>query len=517
MWTAHVDRNSTANATGQNTTPLVDEEQQYQSTSDLDRTTTEEHRYAQWNGPNDPHNPFNWPPSKKWRVTLLACFMSFAVQTNGTAMTSAAEQINKSFHVSDATFPHSYWPVLSWNLGGAAAPLLGLPLMEKFGVRWSYLAIYICLIVFLIPQALAHNFATLVVTRIITGGCSGVLANITSGIVSDIWENGRVKSFNTSLYICGLLAGLSMGPVIGSAIVKFISWRWIFWIHIICYGALIPVLYLALPEVRQDVILTERAQHIRKTKGIDVFAKAETQHTSMSEVLRETLVRPTRMLVTEAVVFSFGLWSAFCIGIAFMFTQSLVQVYSELYGWTFYGTGLVQGALVVGEVLGLLCSLYQDILYFRSANRNTETAGRPVPEARLYISIPGSFLGLTGGLFWFAWTSNPSIHWMVPTVALGFVGAGMFCAVTAVTTYIMDSYAKYSASAIAGIAFLENTFAAFLPLATQSMYRTLGLQWASSLLGFVALALSCIPLVLLVYGKDIRAKSPFMREAAYES
>lgn len=65
--------------------------------------------------------------------------MTFAVQLNGTMMTSAAEQINESFSISDEGFPRSYWPVLSWNLGGAAAPLLGLPLMENFGVRNSYL------------------------------------------------------------------------------------------------------------------------------------------------------------------------------------------------------------------------------------------------------------------------------------------------------------------------------------------------------------------------------------------
>lgn len=92
-----------------------------------------------WEGPNDPQNPFNWANAKKWRVTLLACFMTFIVQINGTMMTSAAEQINESFHISDENFPHSYWPVMSWNLGGAAAPLLGLPLMENYGVRWSYL------------------------------------------------------------------------------------------------------------------------------------------------------------------------------------------------------------------------------------------------------------------------------------------------------------------------------------------------------------------------------------------
>jgi MFS family permease len=253
-----------------------------------------------------------------------------------------------------------------------------------------------------------------------------------------------------------------------------------------------------------------------KEANLQSSAHTTKKRTSIQEILRETLVRPTRLLCTESVVLSFGLWSAFCIGIAFMFTQSIVQVYSELYGWSYFGTGLVQSAIVIGELIGLVTSLYQDRLYFRSAKRNVEHLGEPIPEARLYLSIPASFIGLMGGFVFFAWTSYSTIPWIVPSIALAFVGFGMFCSTAAVTTYVVDAYAKYAASAVAGIAFLENFMAAFLPLATQSMYRTLGFQWASSVLGFIALALSFIPLVLLRYGRRIRARSPFMNQAGYE-
>lgn len=247
-----------------------------------------------------------------------------------------------------------------------------------------------------------------------------------------------------------------------------------------------------------------------------MFSGMETQRKNFRDVLSETLIRSTRMLYTEGVVLAFGFWSAFCIGIAFMFTQSIVQVYGELYNWSYFGTGLVQSAIVVGEIIGLVASLYQDRLYFASAKNNTENPGQPVPEARLYLSVPGSFFGLMGGLFFFAWTSYSSIPWIVPTIALALVGFGMMCSIAAVTSYVVDAYEKYAASAIAGIAFLENVMASFLPLATQSMYRTLGLNWASSLLGFIAFILCLIPLVLLRYGTSIRARSPFMREAGYE-
>jgi hypothetical protein len=290
----------------------------------------------------------------------------------------------------------------------------------------------------------------------------------------------------------------------------------IFIAQIIFYAALLPILFFLLPEVRPDVILTQRARHLRKTTGQPVAARAEKEKLSLRSLLAETLIRPSHMLCTEGVVLSLGLWSAFVIGTAFMFTQSIVQVYAGLYGWSYFGTGMVQSAIVIGEVVGLAASVVQDRVYFSSARRNTVDPGHPIPEARLYLSIPASFLGLTGGLFFFAWTSYASVHWIVPSVALAFVGFGMFCCTTALTTYLLDAYTKYAASAVAGVAFLENFMAAFLPLATQSMYRTLGFNWASSLLAFIALALSFIPLVILRYGVKIRERSPFMSVAGHQ-
>lgn len=289
----------------------------------------------------------------------------------------------------------------------------------------------------------------------------------------------------------------------------------IFFGQIIFYTALIPILFLALPEVRPDVILHQRATRIRHETGLAVHTAQEKTKTSLNDILTEVLIRPTRLLFTEGVLISLGMWSAFVIGVAFMFTQSIMQVYTGLYGWTFFGTGMVQSAIVVGELVGVFAQLAQDRVYFASAKRNTEDPGHPLPEARLYLSIPASFIGLTGGLFFFAWSSFSHVSWVVPTIGLVFLGFGMFCVTVALTTYIVDAYAKYAASSVAGVAFLENFMAAFLPLATQSMYRTLGFNWASSLLGFIALVLSCIPVVLIRYGRKLRERSPFMEAAGH--
>jgi len=59
-------------------------------------------------------------------------------------------------------------------------------------------------------------------------------------------------------------------------------------------------------------------------------------------------------------------------------------------------------------------------------------------------------------------------------------------------------------------------FGAFLPLGSQALFKNLGYQWAGSLLGFLALALSVVPVVLLIKGEYLRAKSPFMASSSFE-
>jgi hypothetical protein len=45
------------------------------------------------------------------------------------------------------------------------------------------------------------------------------------------------------------------------------------------------------------------------------------------------------------------------------------------------------------------------------------------------------------------------------------------------------------------------------------MYTNLGFHWASTLLGFVSLMLVATPFLIITWGKEIRARSPFMKEA----
>src|ERR1700744_442797 len=96
------------------------------------------------------------------------------------------------------------------------------------------------------------------------------------------------------------------------------------------------------------------------------------------------------------------------------------------------------------------------------------------------------------------------------------VGDGHEVVVLAIADYVVDAYAKYAGSAVAAIVLGENLFAAFLPLAAGSMYSNLGFRWASSLLGFLALGLSFAPVCIVFFGRRLRERSVFMKEAIVE-
>ena len=469
-----------------------------------------------WNGPDDPENPFNWPKKKKWIITAVALFATLTSLINGTIITVAHEAINEQFGVSDATFPNSYWPVASWTLGGALSMMTILPLMEDFGIRWPFIMTHVTFLCFIIPQALAQNFATLVVCRFFAGGCVSILANTVSAVICDIWEGDRGRTVPMSLFITAYLVGSTIGPVIGAAIFEFLSWRWIGYIQLIWNAALLPVYFLTIHETRGTIILRRRAQQIRAKTGRKAYSREELDNTTLSQILITSIRRPLYMLCTEYVVFSFTLWSAFSIGTVYLFTQSVEQVFAGLYGWNASQAGYVQGAVAVGEVLGLFGSLVSAKFYFSSASRNKENPGEPIPEARLYVSIFGGLVGVTGGMFVYAWTSYPNLPWIAPAVGLGMVGFGINVIVIAIADYLTDCYSMYAASAVGVVGFGENVFSAFLPLSAQSMYTNLGYHWASSLLGFLGLLLACAPIVLLIFGRKIRARSPFINQASYD-
>ena len=113
------------------------------------------------------------------------------------------------------------------------------------------------------------------------------------------------------------------------------------------------------------------------------------------------------------------------------------------------------------------------------------------------------------GILWFAWTSSPTQHpnpW--PQIIAGVpIGLGIQLINMQGLNYIVDCYGINANSAVAGITFMRSLFASGFPIFAKSMYTSLSVPWAMTLLALCAVALAPVPVLFFYYGSSIRAKS----------
>ncbi|KAK1009176.1 hypothetical protein LTR54_005977 [Friedmanniomyces endolithicus] len=134
---------------------------------------------------------------------------------------------------------------------------------------------------------------------------------------------------------------------------------------------------------------------------------------------------------------------------------------------------------------------------------------------------------LPTGFFWYGWSAEARLHWIMPDIGAGIIAAATIvrlshrddrvtvlttsqCGYYAIQTYIIDSYTKYAASAVAAISCLRSLAGFGFPLFAPAMYNALGYGWGNSLLAFVAIAIGVpAPIMFWKYGAALRAKSQY--------
>jgi DHA1 family multidrug resistance protein-like MFS transporter len=75
--------------------------------------------------------------------------------------------------------------------------------------------------------------------------------------------------------------------------------------------------------------------------------------------------------------------------------------------------------------------------------------------------------------------------------------------------FIVDIYLTSAASAMAANTCIRSFVAAGFPLAAPRMYKTLGTAWATSVLGFLCVAVVPAPILFYIYGHRLRQMSKY--------
>ena len=201
-------------------------------------------------------------------------------------------------------------------------------------------------------------------------------------------------------------------------------------------------------------------------------------------------------------------------GILYLFFIAFPISFGEDHHWPPGLASLPFLSLLIGVTLGgLYIGLWSKKVYLPQY-LSTNGSPPPAPETRLPpMAIGGGIM--TVGLFWWAWSSFPSPEhlWVSQCLAGIPVGAGILIVFVQGLSYLVDCYKWIANSAIAASTFFRSLAGAGFPLFATAMYHTLNVQWATTLLAFLCLALMPVPILFWKFGKEIRGKSRFVPNA----
>ncbi|KAK7060038.1 MFS general substrate transporter [Favolaschia claudopus] len=448
--------------------------------------------------PGDPRNPATWSHQRKWLVTLVASYFTGLAGTTASAYSMGFPSMMRELNCSEM---EAALGIAMFCLGFALVPLLTSAFSEEFGRRPLFVVCTIVFTAMYVVQATANNIQTVIAARFICGAFGSTGSTMVGGTVADVWapaERGRPMA----VYSVFAVAVTGAGPVVAGYIEMSLGWRWIQWIHTIAGGICIVLTITILKETRTGIILTRKAKALRAETGDDRYrARVEDTRGPLRTLLWISATRPLILLCTEPTVLSFSLWISLAWGIMYSMFESVLPVFEGLYGFNHGEAGLAFLGMVIGSLLGFATNFYQDSLY----RKHFPTRG---PEARLFTSC-GAALLFPIGMFIYAWGSNPSVPWIVPIIGVTLFMWATFIMYLAVFTYLADCYGTYASSALAGQSLFRNLMGVAFPLFEPAMYKTLGIHWASTLFGCIAVAMVPIPYVLLFLGPKIRARSRF--------
>ncbi|KAG8221553.1 major facilitator superfamily domain-containing protein [Butyriboletus roseoflavus] len=414
------------------------------------------------------------------------------------------QQIQEHFHTTDFV---ATLGVGLFNFGSIFGPLIGGPLSELYGRRPVYIGASVGFVFFTLAAALSPTMVSLLGCRALAGLIGSAVFAIYGGSLADLFNPDERGSL-VALFTVVLQGAPTIGPVPSSLLGAIVHWRWLM-ACIAIWATIVTAVVICLPETEVNAI----RRRIAREQGSG--ARKGCIPDQPSVIWRDALLTPITMLRCEPIVTWTTLYHAFVYGLLFLLLEGYPHVYKSHYSMSRQHANLVFIAPCLGNLLGVL-------IYFRvlkpqyEAHRHAifvQSRGKKEipPEGRLPgVSLSSLFTPI--GMFWFAFSAHPDIHWLVPALSGVPVGIGMTLVQLSLFNYYMDLYPTRSASVIAANCAVRNVVSTIFPSLGAPLYSHFGIRNASLLLACISCIGFPMALILLFYGRNLRAASRWAKQ-----
>ncbi|KAM0282793.1 hypothetical protein ACHAQH_002797 [Verticillium albo-atrum] len=456
----------------------------------------------------DGKDPTKFSTLKKLHIIFVGAWFTGNSAVGSSLPSGAVSWIADDFSVTDST--HLVLLNSLFLVGYSLGPLFFGPMSEYVGRSRVLLAAYIGFAIFTLACAVAPSYPALLVFRLL-GGLNAACPNaVVGGLYADIYDEPLQRGRVLSYFMAATTIGPPLGPII-SGFASTIDWRLTFWIDLALIGVGFPAVAL-LPETYVPVIRRRLKRQALKAEKAnpDPDMPALTKTETLSGNIKVIFARPFTMITKEPVVLFTSLYLALVYSILYLFFQAYPIIFQGVYGMEPGFVGLAFLPVLGGSAVALAIFMWFSA-YHAAALRRGESWTQQDEYRRLPLACLGG-PALSLSLFWLGWSSRSTVHPVVPMMSGFLFGTGYLLIFMAMLNYLTDAYRQFSASAHTAASTTRSVCAVCLPLATRSMYGRLGVAWACSLLGFVALGMAVIPFIFIKYGRSIRERSPFCQQ-----
>ncbi|KAJ5796548.1 MFS multidrug transporter [Penicillium psychrosexuale] len=467
-----------------------------------DPATPLDSNIVDWDGPDDPGNPVNFSGLIKGTNVGIVSALTFITPLASSMFAPSVPQLMEEFNTTNTLL--GSFVVTVYVLGFAIGPLILAPASELVGRAIIYHICNLGFTVFTIACAVSTNMGMLIVFRFFQGCFGSAPVTNGGGTIADLIVQEK-RGGVIAIYALGPLLGPVIGPVAGGYLAAARGWRWVFWVLTIVGGFCTIACFVFLRETYPTVLLKRKTQRLIKETGNTNLRSKRDNGLSTGQLFLQALTRPFKILFLSPIVFVSSIYVGIVYGYQYLMFSTFTRVFEDQYGWPTKSSGLSFLGIGIGSLLGLFVigAASDRILKAKSKPTPEAPSGGMKPEYRLPPLVVGAFC-IPAGLFMYGWSTYYKKHWIVPLIGTAIMGIGNIAVFMCITSYLVDAFTIYAASALAANTVVRSIMGALLPLAGPAMYDSMGLGWGNSLLGFIAVVCIPVPWVMIRYGERMR-------------